>query len=146
MEKNQLYNFEYKPTKHIINIMKKALIGLLVAGAAIAANAQDKALLETLVKKGMLTQQEAAQIAKESVTVSPSTASTKSIKIFGGAQGWYTWAQDTVKAGNSGSRYRLRHRRRIPQLSRQGRSLQEDRRRLHQRHVAARPSQGQYGL
>ena len=101
MERNQLYNFEYKPTKHIINIMKKALIGLLVAGAAIAANAQDKALLETLVKKGMLTQQEAAQIAKESVTVSPSTASTKSIKIFGGAQGWYTWAQDTVKAGNN---------------------------------------------
>ena len=81
--------------------MKKALIGLLVAGAAIAANAQDKALLETLVKKGMLTQQEAAQIAKESVTVSPSTTSTKSIKIFGGAQGWYTWAQDTVKAGGN---------------------------------------------
>ena len=47
--------------------MKKVIISLLVAGAALAANAQDKALLETLVKKGMLTQQEAAQIAKESV-------------------------------------------------------------------------------
>lgn len=79
--------------------MKKAIIGLLVAGAAIAANAQDKALLETLVKKGMLTQQEAAQIAKESVAVTPATKSTKSIKIFGGAQGWYTWGKDTVKAG-----------------------------------------------
>ena len=79
--------------------MKKAIISLLVAGAAIAANAQDKALLETLVKKGMLTQQEAAQIAKESVTVTPATKSTKSIKIFGGAQGWYTWGQDSVKSG-----------------------------------------------
>ncbi len=83
--------------------MKKAIISLLVAGAAIAANAQDKALLETLVKKGMLTQQEAAQIAKESVAVTPLAKSTKSIKIFGGAQGWYTWSQFSNKsdAGNS---------------------------------------------
>ena len=83
--------------------MKKVIISLLVAGAAIAANAQDKALLETLVKKGMLTQQEAAQIAKESVTVTPATKSTKSIKIFGGAQGWYTWAQNSQKAPTSES-------------------------------------------
>lgn len=85
--------------------MKKIVISLIVAGAAIAANAQDKALLETLVKKGMLTQQEAAQIAKESVAVTPSTKSTKSIKIFGGAQGWYTWAKDSIKSdgGNWGA-------------------------------------------
>ena len=84
--------------------MKKVIISLLVAGAAIAANAQDKALLETLVKKGMLTQQEAAQIAKESVTVTPATKSTKSIKIFGGAQGWYTWGQNSQKAPTSESK------------------------------------------
>ena len=77
--------------------MKKLLIGLIVAGSLIAANAQDKALLETLVKKGMLTQQEAAQIAKESVAVTPMTKSTKSIKIFGGGQGWYTWQQYSNK-------------------------------------------------
>ena len=82
--------------------MKKIVISLLVAGAAVAANAQDKALLETLVKKGMLTQQEAAQIAKESVAVTPATKSTKSIKIFGGAQGWYTWGKDSVKASTEG--------------------------------------------
>lgn len=82
--------------------MKKIVISLLVAGAAVAANAQDKALLETLVKKGMLTQQEAAQIAKESVAVTPATKSTKSIKIFGGAQGWYTWGKDSVKASTTG--------------------------------------------
>ncbi len=79
--------------------MKKVIISLLVAGAAVVANAQDKALLETLVKKGMLTQQEAAQIAKESVAVTPATKSTKSIKIFGGAQGWYGWSDASVKSG-----------------------------------------------
>lgn len=83
--------------------MKKAIISLLVAGAVIAANAQDKALLETLVKKGMLTQQEAAQIAKDSVAVTPATKSTKSIKIFGGGQGWYSWGKNSVKAGTGGS-------------------------------------------
>ena len=71
--------------------MKKAIISLLVAGAVIAANAQDKALLET--------QQEAAQIAKDSVAVTPATKSTKSIKIFGGGQGWYSWGKNSVKAG-----------------------------------------------
>ena len=80
--------------------MKKVIISLLVAGAALAANAQDKALLETLVKKGMLTQQEAAQIAKESVAVTPAAKSTKSIKIFGGAQGWYSWGKNSLKAGS----------------------------------------------
>ena len=79
--------------------MKKVIISLLVAGAALAANAQDKALLETLVKKGMLTQQEAAQIAKESVAVTPAAKSTKSIKIFGGAQGWYNWSDASAKSG-----------------------------------------------
>ena len=77
--------------------MKKTIIGLLVAGAAFAVSAQEKALLETLVKKGMLTQQEAAQIAKDSVSVSPAAKSTKSIKIFGGGQGWYTWSQGSVR-------------------------------------------------
>ncbi len=81
--------------------MKKVIISLLVAGAAVVANAQDKALLETLVKKGMLTQQEAAQIAKESVAVTPATKSTKSIKIFGGAQGWYSWSDASVKSGTN---------------------------------------------
>ena len=83
--------------------MKKIIISLLVAGAVVAANAQDKALLETLVKKGMLTQQEAAQIAKESVAVTPATKSTKSIKVFGGAQGWYTWSQGSIRSGNAPS-------------------------------------------
>lgn len=77
--------------------MKKIIISLLIAGAAIAANAQDKALLETLVKKGMLTQQEAAQIAKESVAVTPCTKTTKSIKLFGGGRGYYEWSQASVR-------------------------------------------------
>ncbi len=94
--------------------MKKVLISLLIAGAAVAANAQDKALLETLVKKGMLTQQEAAQIAKESVAVTPCAKSTKSIKIFGGGRGYYQFSDTSVKAGNNDfgsqkSGFELRH-------------------------------------
>ncbi len=78
--------------------MKKLILGLLAAGVLVAANAQDKTLLETLVKKGVLTQQEAAQIAKDTVTVSPGNANTKSIKLFGGASGWYAFNKDSVKA------------------------------------------------
>ncbi len=73
--------------------MKTKLIGLLVAAIALGATAQDKALLETLVKKGTLTQQEAAQIAKESVAVTPGAKDTKSIKIYGGVAAQYGWSQ-----------------------------------------------------
>jgi|GEM_PF-474973 len=73
--------------------MKIKTLGLLIACATLGAFAQDRALLETLVKKGMLTQQEAAQIAKESVAVVPGSKDTKSIKITGGMQDWYNWYQ-----------------------------------------------------
>ena len=83
-------------------MMKKFITAILAASSAFAAcYAQDKALLETLVRKGMITQQEATQIARESVTVAPSTKTTKSIKVFGGGQGWYTWAKESVRSGTS---------------------------------------------
>ena len=81
--------------------MKTKLIGLLIACFAFTATAQDKALLETLVKKGMLTQQEAAQIAKESVTVTPGSKETKSIKLKGGVAGWYSWQQNDLHASGA---------------------------------------------
>lgn len=83
--------------------MKFKLISLLAAAAfiGVAAQAQDKALLETLVKKGMLSKQEAAQIAKESVAVAPSSSETKSIKIKGGVTGWYEWSQVGVDGGDN---------------------------------------------
>ncbi len=81
--------------------MKKIVIGLLAIACALSSYAQDKALLETLVKKGMLTQQEATQIAKESVSVVPSIKTTKQIRVFGGMQGWFKWADNSISNGTA---------------------------------------------
>ena len=81
--------------------MKNFFAGIFIVACALTCYAQDKALLETLVKKGMLTQQEAMQIAKESVAVTPQAKTTKSIKVFGGMQGWFKWADNSVSSGNS---------------------------------------------
>ena len=81
--------------------MKKFLTSILALACATFTCAQDKVLLETLVKKGMLTQQEAMQIAKESVAVTPHVASTKTIKIYGGVQGWFKWADNSVESGTT---------------------------------------------
>lgn len=72
---------------------------LALACATAASWAQDKALLETLVKKGMLTQQEATKIAKESVAVKPAAKQTQTIKVFGGLQGWFKWSENNVSEG-----------------------------------------------
>lgn len=79
--------------------MKKLLATISLAAFVISLHAQDRALLETLVKKGMLTQQEATQIAKESVAVKPNSKTTKSIKVFGGVQGWFKWADNHITEG-----------------------------------------------
>ncbi len=81
--------------------MKKIFTTIFALTFAFCAFSQDKALLETLVKKGMLTQQEATQIAKESVAVTPHMASTKAIRIFGGMQGWFKWADNSVERGST---------------------------------------------
>ena len=80
--------------------MKKLLASITLAAFALSMHAQDRALLETLVKKGMLTQQEAAQIAKESVAVKPNSKTTKAIKIFGGVQGWFKWSDNHITEGS----------------------------------------------
>ncbi|MBO5254214.1 MAG: hypothetical protein J6B07_00125 [Opitutales bacterium] len=81
--------------------MKKIFAGILAVTCAFSTYAQDKALLETLVKKGMLTQQEATQIAKESVEVTPSAKTTKQIRVFGGMQGWFKWADNYISDGTA---------------------------------------------
>ena len=81
--------------------MKKFIAGILTTACVLTSYAQDKALLETLVKKGMLTQQEATQIAKESVAVTPQAKTTKSIKVFGGMQGWFKWANHDISKGTA---------------------------------------------
>lgn len=81
--------------------MKKFLALIFSSVIALPIFAQDKALLETLVKKGMLTQQEATQIAKESVAVVPVSKATKSIRIYGGVQGWFKWANNDITSGSA---------------------------------------------
>ncbi len=83
--------------------MKTKLITLLIAAIALSATAQDKALLETLVKKGTLTQEEAADIAKQSVVVTPGSKETKSIKIKGGISAWYGWNQGDMQTSPRGT-------------------------------------------
>lgn len=81
--------------------MRKLFVGIFISVLTVSAFAQDKALLETLVKKGMLTQQEATQIAKASVIVTPEAKATKSIKVTGGMQGWFKWAGSDVSSGSA---------------------------------------------
>lgn len=62
------------------------------------ANAQEKTLLETLVKKGTISEQEASQIAKDGVVVTPSKKDTKVLTIGGGIDAWFTWGSYEVKS------------------------------------------------
>ncbi len=70
--------------------MNKYILALF-ALTSLSVQAQDKALLETLVSKGYLSQQEAAQVARENVVVMPNSPETKSIRLVGGVSGWYSW-------------------------------------------------------
>lgn len=77
--------------------MKKThlkLLGLLTMGALVgstAAYAADEALLDTLVKKGYLTQQEATTIKKDTVVVKPEQSTTKGLTVSGLIQTQYEW-------------------------------------------------------
>ena len=69
-------------TKELIEMKtKQILAALFMMGAAAAVNAQDKATLDLLVSKGVITRAEADKIGKESVQVTPKEKTTKSIKI-----------------------------------------------------------------
>jgi len=63
--------------------MKRAIFFLTLLFPCAIIFAQDKALLEMLAQKGMLTNQEITSIAKESVAVMRDTAKSKSLQIFG---------------------------------------------------------------
>lgn len=78
--------------------MKTKLLGIILLGLAALVNAQEKTLLETLVKKGTISEEEAAQIAKDRVVVTPSTKATKVLTIGGGIDAWFTWGNYEVKS------------------------------------------------
>lgn len=78
--------------------MKTKLLSFIFLSALTLVNAQEKTLLETLVKKGTITEQEASQIAKDRVVVTPSTKATKVLTIGGGIDAWFTWGNYEVKS------------------------------------------------
>lgn len=78
--------------------MKKIFLGAFLMLAAAFVGAQDKSLVETLVKNGTLTEDQARKLIKESVVVTPSNSSTKVLTIGGGVQAWYSWGKNSVKS------------------------------------------------
>lgn len=69
--------------------LKYITLAALAIGAVYSANAQDKATLDLLVSKGVITQGEADKISKDSVKISPKEKTTKSIKLSGNLQFQY---------------------------------------------------------
>lgn len=68
-----------------ISVIAAAVLSL----AAISSNAQDKATLDLLVSKGVITKEEASSLSKKSVSVSAKDKNTKAIKIVGRVQTQY---------------------------------------------------------
>ena len=81
--------------------MKKIFLTAVMAFIAAISGAQDKSLLETLVKNGTLTEDQARRLIKDSVVVTPSSANTKILTIGGGVQAWYSWGKNSVKSPNT---------------------------------------------
>lgn len=75
----------------------------LFALTAINIQAQEKALLDTLVQKGYLSNQEASIVARENVVVVPGSSETKSIRLTGGISSWYNWGNTNRSTGASPS-------------------------------------------
>jgi hypothetical protein len=75
------------------------VLGILAASFMVAgfAQAQDKALLNTLVQKGYLTQAEADQIAANTVAVKPASSATKSITFNGLIHSQFNWVTASDK-------------------------------------------------
>lgn len=77
--------------------------GLLAACALVAGSvqAQDKALLNTLVQKGYLTQAEADQVAASSVVITPASKNVKSLKFSGRVHTQFNWVTGDDKQQNA---------------------------------------------
>jgi hypothetical protein len=82
------------------------ILGLLMACATVGgltAHAQDKATLDLLVKKGVITQDEADSVAKDAaVVVTPKDAAVKALKLEGLIQVQYDWVSTEDKGTGGG--------------------------------------------
>lgn len=79
------------------------VLGLLAACALTVGSvqAQDKALLNTLVQKGYLTQAEADQVAASSVTIRPAARNVKSLTFSGRVHTQFNWVTGDDKQQNA---------------------------------------------
>ena len=66
-----------------------ALIAAILGISSAVSYGQDKATLDLLVSKGVITRQEADAVSKKSVMVSPKEKTTKSVKLIGRVQTQY---------------------------------------------------------
>lgn len=69
-----------------MNIRLTSIIAALLLAGASMSNAQDKATLDLLVSKGVITRAEADNISKSAVAIAPKEKTTKSIKLSGRIQ------------------------------------------------------------
>lgn len=83
--------------------MKAKILSLALTMFACAAFAQEKTLLETLVKNGTISEAEATQIAKDRVVVTPSKPEAKVLTIGGGIDVWYSWSNFNASNSNLGA-------------------------------------------
>ena len=97
-------NAERVLTKTSTNMKHKITYALIAAAAMCAASsavAQDKATLDLLVSKGIITKQEAENVSKKSVAITPKEKTTQAIKLSGRIQVQYEHI-DTTEYSSSG--------------------------------------------
>jgi hypothetical protein len=73
----------------------------LLIGAALPVFAQDKATLDLLVKKGVITQADADGVAKATAVVTPKDATVKKLQLEGLIQLQYDWIATNDKAAGA---------------------------------------------
>ena len=66
-----------------------ALTAAILGVSSAVSHGQDKATLDLLVSKGVITRQEADSVSKKSVMVTPKEKTTKSVKLIGRVQTQY---------------------------------------------------------
>ena len=80
------------------SILKKILL-VCALFVSLSANAQDKATLDLLVSKGLISRQEADELSKKATVVDAKQSTTKSVKLSGRIQVQYQNIHTTETVG-----------------------------------------------
>ncbi len=89
----------FRPARGLASVA--GISAALLLGAALPASAQDKATLDLLVKKGVITQADADSVAKAAAVVAPKDAAVKKLQIEGLLQLQYDWITTDDKAATT---------------------------------------------